>query len=209
MMFRTLHLHARIRAICMIFALLLVPDIVQAEDVYLLTAETINGTTGTYSMPINHKFTNSGTEYTFKITSMPATGFSFRIGVKGWENNMQPYKDGDALPIDGSYTISDNCWGHDKAWKVSYTDGEYSSLTITVDLKEGNRYVKIIGTKSGSSSGGGKVLPPVTRALTTAILSRRPLAMVFPTISVALSYATIRAQNLRKVISTTGKIISA
>ncbi len=156
-MFRTLHLHARIRAICMIFALLLVPDIVQAEDVYLLTAETINGTPGDYNNPpSNHQFTNSsGTEYTFKITSMPATGFSFRIGVKGWENNMQPYKDGDALPIDGSYTISDNCWGHDKAWKVSYTDGEYSSLTITVDLKEGNRYVKIIGTKSGSSSGGG------------------------------------------------------
>ena len=157
MMFRTLHLHARIRAICVIFALLLVPGIMQAEDVYLLTAETINGTAGNYSVPSNHKFTNSsGTVYTYTITSMPATGFSFRIGVKDWENNMQPYQNDDPLPIDGSYTISDNCWGHDKAWKVSYTDGEYSSLTITVDLKEGNRYVKIIGTKSGSSSGGGK-----------------------------------------------------
>ena len=157
MMFRTLHLHARIRAICVIFALLLVPGVMQAEDVYLLTAETINGTTDNYSVSSNHKFTNSsGTEYTFKITSMPATGFSFRIGVQGWDNNMQPYTNDDALTINGaSYTITENCWGHDKAWKVSYTDGEYSSLTITVDLKEGNRYVKIIGTKSGSSSGGG------------------------------------------------------
>lgn len=207
-MFRTLHLHARIRAICMIFALLLVPGGMQAEDVYLLTAETINGTTGDYNNPpSNHQFTNSsGTEYTFKITSMPATGFSFRIGVKGWENNMQPYTNDYALTINGaSYKIQDGCYGEKNAWKVSYTEGEYKSLTITVDLKNGP-YVKITGVKS--STGGG-VLPPVTRALTTAILSRRPLAMVFPTISVALSYATIRAQNLRKVISTTGKIISA
>ncbi|WP_028910857.1 chitobiase/beta-hexosaminidase C-terminal domain-containing protein [Prevotella sp. AGR2160] len=137
----------------------------QAEDVYLLTAETINGTTGNYNVPSNHKFTNSsGTEYTYTITSMPATGFSFRIGVKGQENNMQPNTDGYALTINGdSYTISDKCYGTDKAWKVSYTDGEYTSLTITVDLSTSSPYVKITGVKS--SSGGGTmnvVLTPVT-----------------------------------------------
>lgn len=154
-MFRTLHLHARIRAICMIFALLLVPGIMQAEDVYLLTAETINGTTGNYNVLSNHNFTNSsGTVYTYTITSMPATGFWFRIGVKGWDDNMQPYKNDDPLTIDGaSYTITKDCYGKTKAWKVSYTEGEYKSLTITVDLSEGNRYVKITGVKS--STGGG------------------------------------------------------
>lgn len=155
-------LQQHISALCMLLALMFVPstlsansDNVQAEDVYLLTGQDINGTTGTYSMPNNHKFTNSsGTEYTYTITSMPATGFWFRIGVQGWENNMQPYTDGDALPINGdSYSITTDCYGKDKAWRVSYTKGEYKSLTITVDLTDNKRYVKITGVKN--STGGG------------------------------------------------------
>ena len=149
-----LQLSARIRAICILSALFLVPDIVQAEDVYLLTAEKINGTTGTYNMPSPHQFSNSsGSVYTYTITSMPATGFSFRIGVKGWGNNMQPYTNDDALTINGaSYTITKDCYGEKNAWKVSYDEGEYKSLTITVDLKNGPN-VKITGVKS--STGGG------------------------------------------------------
>ena len=151
-----LHLFARIRAFCITLALLLLPGAMQAEDVYLLTAQNINGTEGNYNVPSKHQFTNtSGSVYTYTITSMPATGFSFRIGVNGWENNMQPYQNDDALNINGdSYTISENCYGKDKAWKVSYTDGEYKSLTITVDLNSSNRYVKITGTKNGSTGGG-------------------------------------------------------
>ncbi|MFW5515555.1 MAG: hypothetical protein ACOCOT_09275, partial [Prevotella sp.] len=134
----------------------MVPNIVHAEDVYLLTAETINGKTGNYNVPSNHQFTNtSGTVYTYTINTIPTGGtFSFRIGVKGWQDNMQPYQNDDALVINGSdYTISGNCYGNANAWKVSYTDGEYSSLTITVDLSSSNRYVKITGVKS--SAGGG------------------------------------------------------
>ena len=94
------------------------------------------------------------TEYTYTITSMPTDGFSFRIGVKGWDN-MQPYTNDYALPINGaSYTISENCYGSKNAWKVSYKDGEYSSLTITVDISTTNRYVKITGVKSSSGGGG-------------------------------------------------------
>lgn len=149
-------LSARIRAICILFALFLVPDIVQAEDVYLLTAETINRTTGNYNVPSKHQFTNSsGSVYTYTITSMPSTGFSFRIGVQGWKDgDMQPYKNDDPLTINGkSYTITKDCYGTDKAWKVSYTEGEYKSLTITVDVSTSSRYVKITGVKS--STGGG------------------------------------------------------
>jgi len=154
MKYQLSQLSARIRAICILLALFLVPDIVQAEDVYLLTAQDINGTMGTYSMPSNHQFSNSsGSVYTYTITSMPATGFSFRIGVNGWDKDMQPYTDGDALTIGGdSYSITTDCYGKDKAWKVSYTKGEYNSLTITVDLSTSNRYVKITGVKN---TGGG------------------------------------------------------
>jgi len=35
------------------------PQKMLAEDVYLLTVENINGTTGNYNVPSNHKFTNS------------------------------------------------------------------------------------------------------------------------------------------------------
>lgn len=152
-----LHLFARIRAFCIALALLLLPGAMQAEDVYLLTAQNINGTEGNYNVPSKHQFTNtSGSVYTYTINQIPTGGtFSFRIGVKGWGNNIQPYTNGDALNINGgSYTISENCYGSTNAWKVSYTDGEYKSLTITVDLSTSSRYVKITGTKNGSTGGG-------------------------------------------------------
>lgn len=152
-----LHLSVRIRAFCIALALLLLPGAMQAEDVYLLTAENINGTTGNYSVPSKHQFTKtSESVYTYTINKIPTGGtFSFRIGVKNWENNMQPYTDGDALTINGdSYKIQEGCYGNKNAWKVSYTDGEYSSLIITVDLNSSNRYVKIEGTKNGSTGGG-------------------------------------------------------
>ena len=151
-----MQLSARIRAICIVFALLMVPGMVQAADAYLLTSHTINGTEGNYNVPSKHQFTNppGTTEYTYTITSMPTDGFSFRIGVKGWDN-MQPYTNDYALPINGaSYTISEKCYGSKNAWKVSYKDGEYSSLTITVDISTTNRYVKITGVKSSSGGGG-------------------------------------------------------
>ena len=155
-----MQLTARIRAICIVFALLMVPGMVQAYDVYLLTSQTINGKEGNYNVPSKHQFTNTPgtTEYTYTITSMPTDGFSFRIGVNGWDkdkNNMQPYKNDDPLTINGdSYTITSDCYGKTKAWKVSYKDGEYSSLTITVDISTTNRYVKITGVKSSSGGGG-------------------------------------------------------
>lgn len=148
---------ACIRALCILFALLMVPGMMQAEDVYLLTSQTINGTVGNYNVPSNHKFTeSSGTEYTYTINSIPTGGtFSFRIGVSGRQDNFQPYKNDDPLTINGdSYTISKDCYGNTKAWKVSYKDGDYSSLTITVNIAEGSRYVKITGVKSSSGGGG-------------------------------------------------------
>ena len=152
------HLPLQVRAICILLTLFMVPNIVHADDVYLLTAQTINGATGNYNVPSNHQFTNtSGTVYTYTINTIPTGGsFSFRIGVKDWKDNIQPYNNNDALDINGhGYTISENCYGNDNAWKVSYTDGEYSSLTITVDLSSSHRYVKITGVKS--SSGGGQL----------------------------------------------------
>ena len=76
-----------------LFALLLMLGAMlemKAADVYLLTAQTINGVKGKYDVPSNHQLepnTSYGSNvYSLKITSMPETEFWFRIGVSGGVN---------------------------------------------------------------------------------------------------------------------------
>ena len=146
----------------------------KAADVYLLTAQTINGTLGKYEVPSSHKLaqnTSYGSNvYSLKITSMPETEFSFRIGVSGWEKQMQPYQNDDPLTINEegtqdptSYTITGDCYGSNKLWKVSYTASEYEYLTVNVDITEGTtRRVWIEGKKVSTGGSGGAVVRSAT-----------------------------------------------
>lgn len=140
----------------------------KAADVYLLTAQKINGTVGKYEVPSNHQLaqnTSGSNVYSLKITSMPETGFWFRIGVSGQDGNkqIQPKGDGDQLTINEegtqdptSYSIENGCYGSSNAWKVSYTAGEYEYLTVNVDITEGaTRRVWIEG-KEASTGGSGE-----------------------------------------------------
>ena len=137
----------------------------KAADVYLLTAQTINGVVGKYAVPSNHKFdpnTSYGSNvYSLKITSMPETGFWFRIGVSGWSNQMQPTVNDDLLTINEegtqnptSYSIESGCYGSGNAWKVSYTADQYEYLTVNVDLTEGSTHRVWIEGKKKTSAGG-------------------------------------------------------
>lgn len=146
----------------------------KAADVYLLTAQTINGVVGKYEVPSNHQLapnTSYGSNvYSLKITSMPETGFWFRIGVSGWEKQMQPEVNDYSLTINEegtqnpiSYSIESDCYGSKNAWKVSYTADEYEYLTVNVDITEGSmRRVWIEGKKT-SAGGSGE---PVAQAAT-------------------------------------------
>ena len=146
----------------------------KAADVYLLTAQTINGTLGKYEVPSSHKLaqnTSYGSNvYSLKITSMPETEFSFRIGVSGWDKQMQPYNDNDPLTINEegtqnpiSYTITGDCYGSNKLWKVSYTASEYEYLTVNVDITDGStRRVWIEGKKVSTGGSGGAVVRSAT-----------------------------------------------
>lgn len=149
-----------------LFALLLMLGAMlemKAADVYLLTAQTINGTVGNYEVPSNHKLapnTSYGDNvYSLKITSMPETSFWFRIGVSGESNQMQPEVNGDPLTIneEGTKIPPNNISnGSGKAWKVSYTAGEYEYLTVNVDITEGaTRRVWIEGKKTSTGGSGG------------------------------------------------------
>ena len=139
----------------------------KAADVYLLTTQTINGIVGKYEVPSNHQLaqnTSGSNVYSLKITSMPETGFWFRIGVSGWSNQMQPTVNDDLLTINEegtqdptSYSIESGCYGSSNAWKVSYTADEYEYLTVNVDITEGTtRRVWIEGKKT---SAGGSAEP--------------------------------------------------
>lgn len=153
-----------------LFALLLMLGAMlemKAADVYLLTAQTINGTVGKYEVPSNHKLapnTSYGDNvYSLKITSMPETGFWFRIGVSGGGNQMQPKVNGDQLTINEegtqdptSYSIESDCYGSSNAWKVSYTAGEYEYLTVNVDITDGSTHRVWIEGKKTSAEGSGE-----------------------------------------------------
>lgn len=152
---------------CLLTLLLLLGVTVEmkAADVYLLTAQTINGIAGNYDVPSNHKLapnTSYGDNvYSLKITSMPETGFWFRIGVSGESNQMQPTVNDAPLTINDegtqnptSYSIESGCYGSSNAWKVSYTADKYEYLTVNVDITEGStRRVWIEGKKKTSAGG--------------------------------------------------------
>lgn len=159
-----------------LFALLLMLGAMldmKAADVYLLTAEKINGVVGNYEVPSNHQLapnTSYGDNvYSLKITSMPETGFWFRIGVSGG-NQMQPKVNGDQLTINEegtqdptSYSIESGCDGSSNAWKVSYTADEYEYLTVNVDITNGStRRVWIEGKKTSAGGSGEPVTRPAT-----------------------------------------------
>lgn len=153
-----------------LFALLLMLGAMlemKAADVYLLTAEKINGIVGKYEVPSNHQLapnTSYGSNvYSLKITSMPETGFWFRIGVSGGGNQMQPKVNGDQLTINEegtqnptSYSIESGCDGSSNAWKVSYTAGEYEYLTVNVDITDGSTHRVWIEGKKTSAEGSGE-----------------------------------------------------
>lgn len=153
-----------------LFALLLMLGAMlemKAADVYLLTAQTINGVVGKYEVPSNHQLapnTSHGDNvYSLKITSMPETGFWFRIGVSGGGNQMQPKVNGDQLTINEegtqdptSYSIESGCDGSSNAWKVSYTAGEYEYLTVNVDITDGSTHRVWIEGKKTSAEGSGE-----------------------------------------------------
>lgn len=134
----------------------------KAADVYLLTAQTINGTGGKYEVPSNHKLapsTSYGSNvYSLKITSMPEGGFWFRIGVSGRSNQIQPKVNDAPLTINEEGTqnpTSDSgCDGSSNAWKVSYTADEYEYLTVNVDITEGSTHRVWIEGKKKTSAGG-------------------------------------------------------
>ena len=142
-----------------------------ADDVYLMTAESINGAGGSYDIPSNHKMDlESGDTYKIKIESNSADEFYFRVGVNSSpQKQFYPLMDGEQLSIteEGS-TISAKTANNSGsgAWKVSFDKNTYEYITIHVVIS-GQTKVWVDGKKKGS----GTVTPPTP--LTNPIANRK------------------------------------
>ena len=155
-----------------VWALLSISQTVKAaDDVYLMTAQSINGAGGSYDIPSNHKMElESGDTYKIKIESNSADEFYFRVGVNSSpQKQFYPLTDGELLSIteEGS-TISANTANNSGsgAWKVSFDKNTYEYITIHVVIS-GQTKVWVDGKKKDS----GTVTPPTP--LTNPIANRK------------------------------------
>lgn len=146
-----------------VWALLSISQTVKAADeVYLLTAENINGAEGNYKIPSNHQmdFVSDDT-YEIKIESNSADEFFFRVGVKSsTQKQFYPSENGERLEINeegGSslYKSAEQGTSSSNAWKVSFDKKTYEYITIHVVIS-GQTKVWVDGKKKSS----GTVTPP-------------------------------------------------
>lgn len=131
-----------------------------ADDVYLMTGESINGTPGNYEIPSNHKMEpESGDTYKIKIESNSDAEFYFRVGVNSSNQyQLAPSTDQELLSIteEGASISAKSAFEKVKdAWKVSFDKNTYEYITIHVVIK-GEPKVWVDGKKKGS----GTVTPP-------------------------------------------------
>lgn len=155
-----------------VWALLSISQMVKAaDDVYLMTAESINGAGGSYNIPSNHKMDlESGDTYKIKIESNSADEFYFRVGVNSSpQKQFYPSTDGKLLSIteEGNTILPETANNSGSgAWKVSFDKNTYEYITIHVVIS-GQTKVWVDGKKKDS----GTVTPPTP--LTNPIANRK------------------------------------
>lgn len=155
-----------------VWALLSISQTVKAaDDVYLMTAENINGAGGSYNIPSNHKMDlESGDTYKIKIESNSADEFYFRVGVNSSpQKQFYPSTDGKLLSIteEGNTILAETANNSGSgAWKVSFDKNTYEYITIHVVIS-GQTKVWVDGKKKNS----GTVTPPAP--LTNPIANRK------------------------------------
>ena len=148
-----------------VWALLSISQTVKAaDDVYLLSAENINGSVGSYNVKEDAYKKHpmelvSGDTYKIKIESNSADVFYFRVGVSSSNQyELYPSADGELLSIteEGASISANNAKTNGSgAWKVSFDKNTYEYITIHVVIK-GEPKVWVDGKKKGS----GIVTPP-------------------------------------------------
>lgn len=146
-----------------VWALLSISQTVKAaDDVYLLSAQQINGVKGGYNdTNTEHQMElESGDTYKIKIESNSSEAdFYFRVRVGGGSSyQLYPSQNGDPLDIneEGSKNLAKTANNSGSgAWKVSFDKNTYEYITIHVVIS-GDTKVWVDGKRKGSST----VTPP-------------------------------------------------
>lgn len=158
-MFRTLHLHARIRAICMIFALFLVPKIVQATDYYLV------GDFNKWTTSDTYKFSVSGTSATLSLTGAQINAASTEFLIKAVPSTGEPWYLKNSSPttvtVGGDPVVAKSYYSNNNANYMVSGLSTSSSTTYTFKLTANDKDIndsKLTITSNTSSTGGA---PPL------------------------------------------------
>ena len=114
----------------MAMVLLLPTELKAAEEMRLLTVQLTGGTYDNSTSKLNFNYDAVNSRYYYDVKSFAGDLF-FRIGIKGWSNDIQPSSDRASVPAsEGS--ASNAQYGKNNAWKVNIPSG--SNYTIYVKL---------------------------------------------------------------------------
>lgn len=114
----------------MAMVLLLPTELKAAEDMRLLTEQLTDGSYDNSTSKLNFNYDAVNSRYYYDVKSF-AGDLYFRIGIKGWGNDIQPSSDRASVPTsEGS--ASNAQYGKNNAWKVNIPSG--SNYTIYVKL---------------------------------------------------------------------------
>ena len=156
-------LSARIRAICILLALFLVPDIVQATDYYLV------GDFNHWTPGDTYRFSVSGTSATLSLTGAQINAASTEFLIKAVPSSGDPWYlknnsfttvtvGGDAVTASSDYNQSGYNY---KVSGLSTNSSTTYTFKLTANGTDINKSTLTI-TSNTSSTGGGVPLPPLT-----------------------------------------------
>lgn len=157
MKLKHLHLHAHFRAICIMLALFLVPNIVQAADYYLV------GAFNNWTASDTYKFNVSGTTATLSLTGAQINSGSTEFLIKAVESSSKSWylKNSsfttvtvNGVAVTASSYYSDYQYCNYKVCGLSTVSTTTYTFTLTANGSDiNNSQLKI--TSSTTSSGGG------------------------------------------------------
>ena len=122
----------------MAMVLLLPTELKAAEDMRLLTVELTDGSYDNSTSKLNFNYDAVNSRYYYDVKSF-AGDLYFRIGIKGWSNDIQPNSDKASVPTsEGSASNAE--YGKTNAWKVNIPSGSNYTIYVKLGNIVGNGY---------------------------------------------------------------------
>ena len=122
----------------MAMVLLLPTELKAAEDMRLLTVQLTGGSYNNSTSKLYFNYDAVNSRYYYDVKSF-AGDLYFRIGIKGWSNDIQPKSDKASVPTsEGSASNAE--YGKTNAWKVNIPSGSNYTIYVKLGNIVGNGY---------------------------------------------------------------------